>query len=109
MNTAGVGTTGRGWRGNGRSLHHIVRASRSQSGRAARCPETVVFVPAAAYPAAAVHPDHRNVDSSRQSGRLLALLFVTLLLHAPANAESPPSPQVERGRELYGNMCAVCH
>jgi len=55
-----------------------------------------------------VHPDHRNVDS-RRSGRPITLLFVTLLLHAQANAEPPPSPQLERGRELYGNMCAVCH
>jgi cytochrome c oxidase cbb3-type subunit III len=68
----------------------------------------VVFVRPSAYPAAAVHPDHRNLDSSRRSGLLIELLLVALVLHTQANAAPPPS-EVERGRELYGNMCAVCH
>src|SRR5262249_2633919 len=62
-----------------------------------------------AYPAAAVHPDHRNVNRTRRSGRPIELLFVALLMHVQANAAPAPSPQVEHGRELYGNMCAVCH
>src|SRR5262249_38642388 len=83
-------------------------APRLGSRRAERQPETVVFVRPSAYPAAAVHPDHRNLDSSRRSGLLIELLLVALVLHAQANAAPPPS-EVERGRELYGNMCAVCH
>ena len=90
-------TTARGRRSNGRSFARL------------EVPESVVFVRPSAYPAAAVRPGHRNVESRRRSGPSLAgLLLAATMLHAPAHA-APPDPQVERGRELYGTMCAVCH
>src|SRR5262249_12030025 len=79
------------------------------SRRAGRHSETVVFVRPAAYPAAAVHPDHRSLGSTRRSGLLIELLLVARVWRPQARAAPPPSPQVERGRELYGSMCAVCH
>lgn len=39
---------------------------------------------------------------------MLGLLIVGLAFGAHAKPP-PPSQQVERGRELYGRMCAVCH
>ena len=55
-----------------------------------------------------MRPVGLNGDSGRQSGLLLGLLLAGIALRAPAET-APPSQQVERGREIYGNMCAVCH
>jgi cytochrome c oxidase cbb3-type subunit 3 len=55
----------------------------------------------------------RRVDLSRTSAGPGALrLFGVLLAGLTLGAQRTPPPssqQVERGRELYGRMCAVCH
>ena len=63
-----------------------------------------MFVRSSAYPAAAVRPGHRKFERRRRSGPfLVGLLLAAIAPHARARA------QVERGSELYGTMCAVCH
>ena len=55
-----------------------------------------------------MRPANLNQVSGRRSGLLLGLLLAGIALRATAETP-PPSPQLERGREVYANMCAVCH
>jgi cytochrome c oxidase cbb3-type subunit 3 len=53
-------------------------------------------------------PVDPNGKSRRRGGLLLGLLLAAVTPRAHAKS-APPGEQIERGRELYDKMCAVCH
>jgi cytochrome c oxidase cbb3-type subunit 3 len=66
-----------------------------------------VFFHAAAHLAAGMCPTYLE-RYDRRRGLLVAVFLTTLAARAHAKS-TPPPEQVERGRELYAKMCAVCH
>jgi mono/diheme cytochrome c family protein/rhodanese-related sulfurtransferase len=68
----------------------------------------VVFPGPAEYPAAEMWPADRN-GSRRTRRGLLPGLVVAAALSSTRAAAAPTPAQLERGRELYDKMCAVCH